>query len=197
MCVYVLCAGAAITSLGLALATRVSQPGWAVGGTVSVYVVWLLVKGGIPGVRIGHSGRLVPARPLLQQSVFRGLDARRGHHVTQQSPLPADRRGDLVDDRLFDRRSESDAGSSRGQLSRGRPAGVLRNRLPGASVAGRERFASGFEGSCVAAQPQLGRGTLDWLAGRRGQLARNSCRNHAAFHAMVDKSTGPLRDLHK
>ena len=34
MFVYVLCAGAAITSLGLALATRFSRVGWAVGTTV-------------------------------------------------------------------------------------------------------------------------------------------------------------------
>ncbi len=39
MCVYVLCAGAAITSLDLALATRLSQQGWAVGATISIYVV--------------------------------------------------------------------------------------------------------------------------------------------------------------
>jgi ABC-type transport system involved in multi-copper enzyme maturation permease subunit len=37
MCVYMLCAGAAITSLGLAMATRFSRLGHAVGMTVSLY----------------------------------------------------------------------------------------------------------------------------------------------------------------
>jgi len=37
MAVYVLCAGAAVTSLGLALATRLSRVGQAVGATVSLY----------------------------------------------------------------------------------------------------------------------------------------------------------------
>jgi ABC-type transport system involved in multi-copper enzyme maturation permease subunit len=40
MFVYVLCAGAAVTSLGLALATRLSRLGQAVGTTVSLYVVF-------------------------------------------------------------------------------------------------------------------------------------------------------------
>ena len=40
MFIYVLCAGAAVTSLGLALATRLSRLGQAVGTTVSLYVVF-------------------------------------------------------------------------------------------------------------------------------------------------------------
>jgi hypothetical protein len=39
MVAYVLCAGAAITSLGLAMATCFSRPGRAVGATVAVYVL--------------------------------------------------------------------------------------------------------------------------------------------------------------
>jgi ABC-type transport system involved in multi-copper enzyme maturation permease subunit len=53
MCVYVLCMGAAITSLGLALATRLSRQGWAVGATVSVYVLvtvgWFFLMVGMFG----------------------------------------------------------------------------------------------------------------------------------------------------
>ncbi len=53
MCVYVLCTGAAITSLGLALATRLSRQGWAVGATVSVYVLvtvgWFFLMVGMFG----------------------------------------------------------------------------------------------------------------------------------------------------
>ncbi len=53
MCVYVLCAGAAITSLGLALATRLSRQGGAVGATVSVYVLvtvgWFFLMVGMFG----------------------------------------------------------------------------------------------------------------------------------------------------
>ena len=39
MCVYMLCVGAAVTSLGLVLATRFSRLGWAVGATVILYVL--------------------------------------------------------------------------------------------------------------------------------------------------------------
>ena len=39
MIAFVLCAGAAITSLGLAMATRFSRVGRAIGMTVSIYVL--------------------------------------------------------------------------------------------------------------------------------------------------------------
>ena len=39
MIAFVLCAGAAITSLGLAMATRFSRVGRAIGMTVTVYVL--------------------------------------------------------------------------------------------------------------------------------------------------------------
>ena len=81
MCVYVLCAGAAVTSLGLALATRFPRVGQAVGATVSLYVVFtvgwfflMLVMSGGCGRKAGdvepvHVGRGDGLRSLETRTV--------------------------------------------------------------------------------------------------------------------------------
>ncbi len=66
MIAFVLCAGAAITSLGLAMATRFSQVGRAVGTTVAVYVLVTVGWVALAGLLFGRQAqRLVVASPMI------------------------------------------------------------------------------------------------------------------------------------
>ena len=70
MAAFVLCAGAAITSLGLAMAARFSGVGRAIGATVSVYVLitvgWFVMVSAMYG---NQSQRLSLASPLLWAAI--------------------------------------------------------------------------------------------------------------------------------
>ena len=66
MIAFVLCAGAAITSLGLAMATRFSRVGRAIGMTVSVYVLVAVAWPPSAALMYGPpSQRLVLASPMF------------------------------------------------------------------------------------------------------------------------------------
>jgi hypothetical protein len=78
---FVLCSGAAITSLGLAMATRFSRLGRALGATVSIYVLtvvgWLFLIGTLPGGPAGFG--LMMGSPFIW--VFLATVAVQGNQI--------------------------------------------------------------------------------------------------------------------
>ena len=66
MLIYVLCAGSAVTSLGILMATWIARPGRALGATIACYV---LITAGVPFLAMSHPGGAVEV-PLALASPF-------------------------------------------------------------------------------------------------------------------------------
>jgi ABC-type transport system involved in multi-copper enzyme maturation permease subunit len=78
---FVLCAGGAVAGVGLAMATRLSRPGWAVGGVVWVWVLLTILWPGLAVFVMGPgAGKLVMGSPFLWAAIASGSQPRGFHH---------------------------------------------------------------------------------------------------------------------